>query len=71
MEMFERGKAQGIETLGASDHGSINSVHFRNPNGYVIERTTNTVAEHELLDPARARATLEEWQAAKGQGAPA
>lgn len=65
MEMFERGKAEGIETRGISDHGFIDSVYFRDPDGYVVELTTKTAAEHELLDPERARATLDQWQAAK------
>jgi catechol 2,3-dioxygenase-like lactoylglutathione lyase family enzyme len=64
-ETMARGKASGIETRGISDHGFIDSVYFRDPNGYVIELTTRTAAEHELLDPARARATLDEWQATK------
>jgi len=63
--MMARGKAQGIETRGISDHGFIDSVYFRDPDGYVVELTTKTAAEHELLDPERARATLDEWQAAK------
>ena len=33
-EMFERGKAAGIETRGISDHGFIDSIYFRDPNGY-------------------------------------
>ena len=70
MEMFERGKAEGIETRGVSDHGFIDSVYFRDPDGYVVELTTKTAAEHELLDRERARATLDQWQAAKGQGEP-
>ena len=70
MEMFERGKAEGIETRGISDHGFIDSVYFRDPDGYVVELTTKTAAEHELLDRERARATLDQWQAAKGQGEP-
>ena len=41
-EMFERGKAAGIETRGISDHGFIHSIYFRDPNGYVIELTTPT-----------------------------
>lgn len=65
MEMFERGKAEGIETRGISDHGFIDSVYFRDPDGYIIELTTKTAEEHELLDPERARRTLEQWQAAK------
>jgi catechol 2,3-dioxygenase-like lactoylglutathione lyase family enzyme len=70
LEMFERGKAEGIETRGISDHGFIDSVYFRDPDGYVVELTTKTAAEHELLDHERARATLDRWQAAKGQGEP-
>ena len=64
-EMFARGKAAGIETRGVSDHGFIDSLYFRDPNGYVIELTTKTAEEHELLDRDRARRTLDEWQAAK------
>ena len=41
-EMFERGKAAGVETRGISDHGFIHSIYFRDPNGYVIELTTPT-----------------------------
>ena len=35
--MFEKGKAEGIDTRGISDHGFIDSIYFRDPNGYVIE----------------------------------
>lgn len=68
MKIFERGKRAGIETRGVSDHGFIDSVYFRDPNGYVIELTTKTALEHELLDPGRARATLDRWQADKARG---
>ena len=34
---FEAGQAQGIETRGISDHGFIDSIYFRDPNGYVVE----------------------------------
>jgi catechol 2,3-dioxygenase-like lactoylglutathione lyase family enzyme len=64
-DMFERGKAAGIETRGISDHGFIDSIYFRDPNGYVIELTTKTADGHEALDPTRARRLLDEWQAAK------
>jgi catechol-2,3-dioxygenase len=56
---------EAIETRGISDHRFIDSVYFRDPDGYVVELTTKTAEEHELLDRARARATLDEWQAAK------
>ena len=37
--MFAKGKAAGLETRGISDHGFIDSIYFRDPNGYVIELT--------------------------------
>ena len=36
-EMMDKGLANGIETRGISDHGFIDSIYFRDPNGYVIE----------------------------------
>jgi catechol 2,3-dioxygenase-like lactoylglutathione lyase family enzyme len=63
--MMAKGKAQGIETRGVSDHGFIHSIYLRDPNGYVIELTAKTAEEHEELDPSRARKVLEDWQAAK------
>src|SRR5436190_2280910 len=35
--MLAKGKACGIETRGVSNHGFIDSIYFRDPNGYVIE----------------------------------
>ena len=43
--MFAKGKAEGIEVRGISDHGFIRSIYFRDPNGYVIELTAK-VAGH-------------------------
>jgi catechol 2,3-dioxygenase-like lactoylglutathione lyase family enzyme len=65
--MFERGRAQGIETRGISDHGFIHSIYFRDPNGYVIELTTPLPGHDQAMDPARngARAKLDRWTAAK------
>ena len=37
--MLEKGKASGMETRGISIHGFIDSIYFRDPNGYVIELT--------------------------------
>jgi catechol-2,3-dioxygenase len=64
-QMFARGKAAGIETRGVSDHGFIDSIYFRDPNGYVIELTTKTADDHEDLDRGRARRILDEWQETK------
>ena len=65
--MFARGKAEGRETRGVSDHGFIHSIYFRDPNGYVIELTTKRPGHDEAMDPARngARGILDRWQAAK------
>lgn len=67
-EMFEKGKAAGIETRGISDHGFVHSIYFRDPNGYVIELAARTGEdEGQSLDEAIAAAhgALEDWQASK------
>ncbi|KPK09070.1 MAG: lactoylglutathione lyase [Betaproteobacteria bacterium SG8_39] len=71
--MFEKGKAAGLETRGVSDHGFIDSIYFRDPNGYVIELTAKKPGHDAAMDPAKngARAKLERWQAAKRAGAAA
>lgn len=66
--MFEKGKAEGIETRGISDHEFIKSIYFRDPNGYVIELTTpvNTESDKSIAEKANtARCVLDAWQAAK------
>jgi catechol 2,3-dioxygenase-like lactoylglutathione lyase family enzyme len=65
--MFEKGKAQGIETRGIVDHGFLHSIYFRDPNGYVVELTAKAAGHAAAMDPAsnNARAKLYRWQAAK------
>jgi catechol 2,3-dioxygenase-like lactoylglutathione lyase family enzyme len=67
LAMFEKGKRAGIETRGVSDHGFIDSIYFRDPNGYVIELTAKREDHERAMDPAlnRARRTLEDWQERK------
>jgi catechol 2,3-dioxygenase-like lactoylglutathione lyase family enzyme len=69
-EMFAKGKAAGIETRGVIDHSFIHSIYFRDPNGYVIELTAKAASHDRDMNPAtnRARAKLDEWQAAKKAG---
>ena len=64
LAMFEKGKRAGIETRGISDHGFIDSIYFRDPNGYVIELTAKRENHERAMDPEsnRARRTLEDWQ---------
>ena len=68
LAMFDKGKAAGIETRGVSDHHFIDSIYFRDPNGYVIELTARKDGHAEAMNPATngARAKLDGWQAGKG-----
>lgn len=68
LRMLDKGKALGLETRGISDHGFIESIYFRDPNGYVIELTAKKATHEQAMDPAenRAREILDAWQAAKG-----
>jgi len=65
--MYARGRAEGIETRGISDHGFIDSIYFRDPNGYVIELCTKREAHDRAMDPASngAREKLQRWTAAR------
>lgn len=66
-DMLARGKAQGVETRGIADHGFIESIYFRDPNGYVIELTARNATEEVPLAEAQrnARQALDAWQEAK------
>jgi catechol 2,3-dioxygenase-like lactoylglutathione lyase family enzyme len=67
--MYRKGKAEGRELRGVSDHGFIHSIYFRDPNGYVIELTAKMAAHDREMDPARnkARAKLDKWQAERAR----
>ncbi len=69
--MFEKGRAAGVETRGISDHRFIDSIYFRDPNGYVIELTAKRPNHDREMDPAtnNARGVLEAWQARKAKQA--
>ena len=73
LEMFEKGKQAGIETRGIADHGFIDSIYFRDPNGYVIELTCRRDDYDQQMVKARARAhdELARWQREKPQPGPA
>jgi len=72
-EMFAKGKGQGIETRGVSNHGFIDSIYFRDPNGYVIELCTKRDNHDREMNPATnsAREKLQRWTAAKRASATA
>ena len=66
-EMFKKGKASGIDTRGISDHGFLDSIYFRDPNGYVIELTAKREGHDEAMDSENngAREKLDAWQVSK------
>jgi catechol 2,3-dioxygenase-like lactoylglutathione lyase family enzyme len=71
ISMLEKGKAAGIETRGVADHAFVDSIYFRDPDGYVIELTAKRDNHDTAMAPATngARAKLDAWQAKKGVAA--
>ena len=65
--MLAKGRERGIECRGPSDHGMIDSIYFRDPNGYVIELCARRADHDAQMDPAAngARAALDRWSAEK------
>ncbi|MCP4327836.1 MAG: VOC family protein [Alphaproteobacteria bacterium] len=65
--MFAKGRAEGRETRGVADHGFIQSIYFRDPNGYVIELAAPAEGSEGYAAEAAARAhdALTEWQTGK------
>ena len=69
--MLAKGRAIGLECRGPSDHGMIDSIYFRDPNGYVIELCAKRAGHDDLMNPARngARKLLQHWMAEKASSA--
>jgi len=65
--MLTKGRALGIETRGPSNHGMIDSIYFRDPDGYVIELCAKRDRHDAMMDPAtnEARARLDRWTRGK------
>ena len=65
-----KGKAAGLEVRGPADHRMIDSIYFRDPNGYVIELTGKRPGHDEAMNPAvnGAREHLQRWQGEKTAG---
>ncbi len=65
--MLDKGKQAGIQTRGISDHGFIDSIYFRDPNGYVIELTAKRPDHDQAIEKARglAHEQLGRWQKEK------
>ena len=62
--MLEKGRSQGLEVRGPSDHGFIHSIYFRDPNGYVVELAAPAPGKGASngFDPEKAKARLAQWQ---------
>ena len=69
--MLAKGRAEGIDTRGVSNHGFIDSIYFRDPNGYVIELCAKKAGHDAAMDPARngALEKLQRWTAARAGAA--
>lgn len=65
--MMVRGRADGLEVRGPSDHGFIDSIYLRDPNGYVVELCARRAGHDEAMDPRHngARKTLDRWTATR------
>jgi catechol-2,3-dioxygenase len=65
--MLAKGRAAGIDARGVSNHGFIDSIYFRDPNGYVIELCAKKPGHDAAMDPAHngAREKLQRWSAAR------
>jgi len=66
-KMLAKGKADGREVRGVSDHRFIRSIYFRDPNGYVIELAAKVAGKESAMDPKKSHACdiLHEWQSKK------
>lgn len=64
-ERLEAGRRAGHEVRGPADHGFVDSIYFRDPNGYVIELTAKKEAHDSSFQPTAARETLDRWQGQK------
>ena len=62
--MYKRGINAKIETRGIIDHGFIQSIYFRDPNGYVIELTYPNKSIKDFSHSKNLK-ILKEWQIAK------
>jgi catechol 2,3-dioxygenase-like lactoylglutathione lyase family enzyme len=67
--MLAKGRERGIECRGPSDHGMVDSIYFRDPNGYVIELCAKRAGHDAAMDPAQngARTKLQRWMAGKAK----
>jgi hypothetical protein len=65
--MRERAEAAGIEVRGIANHGFIESIYLRDPDGYVVELSAPVATAGPVPDSADARCVLDKWQHARGR----
>jgi catechol 2,3-dioxygenase-like lactoylglutathione lyase family enzyme len=65
--MMARGEEMGFETRGISDHDFIDSIYFRDPNGYVVELTARRVGRESDVGHGDPREILKRWTDEKQQ----
>jgi len=65
--MYKKGEDEGREVRGVSDHGFIDSIYFRDPNGYVVELACKRAGHDQAMDPTLngARSIVERWTKAR------
>jgi catechol-2,3-dioxygenase len=63
----EKATAAGVDVRGPADHGFVNSIYLRDPNGYVIELTVKVENYDEVMerDLREAHGILDRWQRTK------
>jgi catechol 2,3-dioxygenase-like lactoylglutathione lyase family enzyme len=66
-ELGERARAAALELRGPVNHGPMQSLYVRDPNGYVVELTAYRPGQSRapVAPSAEARTTLASWQASK------
>lgn len=62
--MPDKARAEGVEVRGPTDHGAIESIYLRDPNGYVIELCARRPGAGGGTE-RKARETLDAWRRAK------
>ena len=69
MTYKDKAVAAGIEVRGPSDHGAIQSIYLRDPNGYVIELTVQVNRDEKSIERGllEAHGILDRWQRTKDE----
>ncbi len=70
--LLARALAAGLEARGIADHGIVESIYLRDPNGYVIELASRRAEGATAADarPPGARDSLDRWQLDKATSGP-